>query len=83
METVKKVKKVTLVEFVATFNSRVYPHGCYRCWQVGKQTRAIYGVIYNKGTSHEWRSISCESCLTDDITRFPNAVTVVLKDENN
>lgn len=39
---------------------------CYRCWQVGRETRATCIVEYNVGTPHAWRSESCDVCAIRD-----------------
>ena len=44
---------------------------CYRCWQIGDSSKATCMVVYNEGTSHEWTSPSCESCLSKDGSTMP------------
>ena len=56
------------------------PDECYRCWQVGRYgVRASCVVTYNKGSPNEWTSPSCETCVAEDVSRFPDSVRVVLR----
>lgn len=40
---------------------------CYRCWQVGRESKATCVVLYNAGTDHEWKAVSCEVCARKDV----------------
>jgi hypothetical protein len=54
-------------EIAEWFMSRACAKGdCYRCWQVGRETRATCVVEYNIGTPHAWKSESCNACAKRD-----------------
>lgn len=67
-------------DIVAFFTQHRCPKGrCYRCWQVGRDTPATLGCIYNSGTGSEWRSASCTSCYERDKREFGSMVTACVK----
>lgn len=67
-------------QIVEHFKIRDFPKGhCYRCWQVGKSSKATLGLVYNKGSQHEWSAPSCATCYARDRGAFGRSqVTLVL-----
>jgi hypothetical protein len=58
-------------QIVEHFKTRDCPKGhCYRCWQVGKSTKATLGVVYNKNSQYEWSAPSCDICFARDRGAF-------------
>lgn len=59
--------------------SNYKPGACYRCWQVGKYTKAVAIVLYNKGTEKEWKSASCDKCALRDVGMYPYNCKIIAR----